>query len=299
MTNPAPTIGLIGLGLMGEGLAKRLVVMGYPVVGYDVVPAKVAHAKGLGVAPAASPAEVAQRADIALMSVTTTDAVADVVQGQQGILSVAKPRVRVLVDHSTTEIDTTRALAARLDAHGSTSFVDAPVSGGPAAAEAGSLAIMAGGNEAAIESIRPVMEKLGRFTHMGGVGAGQATKLVNQTLVLTNYCVMAEALRLAEAYGVDAARIPHALATGHAGSNLLPVLFERMIARDFTPKGYARQVLKDLEMLNTAAKVQHLAMPMSSQALTLFRMLVAQGKSELDGTAVLTLLPEVTVESGK
>jgi 3-hydroxyisobutyrate dehydrogenase-like beta-hydroxyacid dehydrogenase len=242
---------------------------------------------------------VAERADIALMSVTTTDAVSDVVQGQQGILSVAKPRVRVLVDHSTTEIDTTRELAAKLDAHGATLLVDAPVSGGPAAAEAGSLAIMVGGSEAAIEFIRPVMEKLGRCTHMGAVGAGQATKLVNQTLVLTNYCVMAEALRLAEAYGVDAARIPQALATGHAGSNLLPVLFERMIARDFTPKGYARQVLKDLEMLNTAAKAQHLAMPMSAQALTLFRMLVAQGKSELDGTAVLTLLPEVTAQSGK
>src|SRR6185295_18418119 len=180
MSNPAPTIGLIGLGLMGEGFAKRLIAMGYPVVGYDVVVDKLAHSKRLGVAPATSPAEVCQRADIALMSVTTTDAVADVVAGPQGILSVAKPRVRVLVDHSTTEIDTTRALAAQLEVHGGTSFVDAPVSGGPAAAEAGSLAIMAGGNEAAIALIRPVMEKLGRFTHMGGVGAGQATKLVNQ-----------------------------------------------------------------------------------------------------------------------
>ena len=143
------------------------------------------------------------------------------------------------------------------------------------------------------------MEKLGRFTHMGNVGAGQATKLVNQTLVLTNYCVMAEALRLAEAYGVDAAKIPHALATGHAGSNLLPVLFERMIARDFAPKGYARQVLKDLEMLHTAAKAQHLAMPMAGQALTLFRMLVGQGKSEFDAAAVLTLLPEAEANAAR
>src|SRR5262245_46338954 len=108
MTTPAPAIGLIGLGLMGEGFAKRLVATGYPVVGYDLAVGRVAHAKGLGVAPAASPADVAQRADIVLMSVTTTDAVADVVQGPQGILSVAKPRVRVLVDHSTTEIDRTR-----------------------------------------------------------------------------------------------------------------------------------------------------------------------------------------------
>ena len=151
---------------------------------------------------------------------------------------------------------------------------------------------MAGGEAAAIERITPVMAQLGRFTHMGGVGAGQATKLVNQTLVLTNFCVMAEALRLAQSYGVDATRIPQALASGYAGSNLLPVLFERMIAEDFAPRGFARQVLKDLEMLQAAAREQHLAMPMASQALTLFRLLVSQGKSELDGAAVVTLYPQ-------
>jgi 3-hydroxyisobutyrate dehydrogenase-like beta-hydroxyacid dehydrogenase len=124
------------------------------------------------------------------------------------------------------------------------------------------------------------------------VGAGQATKLVNQALVLTNYCVIAEALRLAEAYGIDAAKVPEALATGHAGSNLLPVLFERMLARDFAPRGYARQVLKDLEMLNDAAHDKKLALPMAGQALTLYRLLNAAGKSELDGAAVLTLWPD-------
>lgn len=134
------------------------------------------------------------------------------------------------------------------------------------------------------------MAELGTFTHMGAPGAGQATKLINQTLVLTNYCVMAEALNLAEKYGVDTAKVPEALAAGHAGSNLLPVMFERMIARDWAPRGYARQVLKDLEMLNDAAHEKGAAMPMSGQALTLFRMLVAQGKGELDGAAVLELL---------
>jgi len=296
MSSSIPTIGLVGLGLMGQGFAKRLLRLGYPVVGFDILREKVADAARLGVAAAASPADMAQRADLMLMSVTTTAAVAAVVEGPQGIVSVAKPRARVLVDHSTTEIETTRSLAAQIDARADMTFVDAPVSGGPNAAEEGSLAIMAGGKDDAIAAIRPVMDKLGRFTHMGGVGAGQATKLVNQALVLTNYCVIAEALRLAEAYGVDAARVPHALATGHAGSNLLPLLFERMIARDFAPRGYARQVLKDLEMLNAAAQSRHLAMPMASQALTLFRMLVGQGGSDLDATAVLTLLPEVAPE---
>jgi 3-hydroxyisobutyrate dehydrogenase-like beta-hydroxyacid dehydrogenase len=154
------------------------------------------------------------------------------------------------------------------------------------------LAIMAGGSDAAIERISVLMRDLGLMTHMGPVGTGQATKLVNQTLVLTNYCVLAEALRLAQAYGVDAARIPQALAPGHAGSNLLNALFPRMIDEDFTPLGFARQVLKDLEMLQSAAREKHLAMPMASQALTLYRLLVAAGKAELDASAVVTLYPK-------
>jgi 3-hydroxyisobutyrate dehydrogenase-like beta-hydroxyacid dehydrogenase len=171
-------------------------------------------------------------------------------------------------------------------------FVDAPVSGGPGAAAAGTLAIMAGGAETAIGAIADLMQGLGKMTHMGPVGTGQATKLVNQTLVLTNYCVLAEALRLAQSYGVDARKIPEALKGGFAGSNLLASAFPQMIEEDFAPRGYARQVLKDLEMLQAAARDQHLAMPMASQALTLYRLLVASGKSEQDAVAVVSLYPK-------
>ena len=197
----------------------------------------------------------------------------------------------MFVDHSTTELEATKRIAAALAARGMM-FVDAPVSGGSAAAAAGSLAIMAGGTDAAISAITDIMRGLGKMTHMGPVGTGQATKLVNQTLVLTNYCVLAEALRLAQSYGVDARKIPEALKTGHAGSNLLAAAFPQMIDEDFAPRGFARQVLKDLEMLQAAARDQHLAMPMASQALTLYRLLVAGGKSELDATAVVSLYPK-------
>jgi len=287
-----PVVGCVGLGLMGEGITRRLIETGHAVAGYDIVPAKVVAAAKWGVDACASPAEVARAADIVLLSVTSTAAVEAAVLGERGIASAGRLEGKVVVDHSTTKIDTTKRIAAALSAATGMSFVDAPVSGGPEAVLRGRLAIMAGGETAAIGRIAPVMQRLGTLTHMGAVGAGQATKLVNQTLVLSNYCVMAEALRLAEAYGVDAAKIPAALASGHAGSNLLPVLFERMIARDFTPKGYARQILKDLEMLHEVAGAQHLTMPMAAQALTLFRLLVAQGKSELDGVAILTLYPE-------
>jgi 3-hydroxyisobutyrate dehydrogenase-like beta-hydroxyacid dehydrogenase len=221
--------------------------------------------------------------------VINTAAVEDATLGARGLASVDIAG-KVIVDHSTTELDATQRIAAALADKGA-HFVDAPVSGGPGAAKTGTLAIMAGGSDAVIEKVAPLMRDLGTMTHMGGVGTGQATKLVNQTLVLTNYCVLAEALRLAQAYGVDAAKIPQALAPGHAGSNLLNALFPRMIAEDFAPLGFARQVLKDLEMLQGAAREKHLAMPMASQALTLYRLLVAAGKSELDASAVVTLYP--------
>ena len=289
---PNPTIGVIGLGLMGNGLSRRLREKGFEVVGCDIRPEQVAAAAAYGVVPAQSPAEVAAKADIVLASLTTTAALVQVVEGPGGLAEAGRQAAKVLVDHSTSEIEETKRLAALLHERTGMAFVDAPVSGGPGAALSGTLAIMAGGEHAAVRSIAPVMAHLGRFTHMGAVGAGQATKLVNQALVLTNYCVIAEALRIAEAYGIDTTKVPEALAQGHAGSNLLPVLFERMIARDFAPRGYARQVLKDLEMLADAAHGKGLALPMAGQALMLYRLLNAAGKGEMDGAAILTLWPD-------
>ena len=172
-------------------------------------------------------------------------------------------------------------------------WVDAPVSGGPPAARAGTLAIMAGGDEADIEAVSPVMSDIsGGFTHFGPVGAGQVAKMVNQILVLNNYAVLAEALALAEAGGIDASKIPDALASGHAGSNMLKYIFPRMIARDFEPQGYARQILKDFDMLHDLAKNLKSPTPMSSQATSLFRILCSKGHQELDGISVLKLFDQ-------
>ena len=169
-------------------------------------------------------------------------------------------------------------------------WVDAPVSGGPGAAAAGTLAIMAGGDDDAIRRIGPVMAKLAAtFTHMGEVGAGQVTKMINQVLVLTNYCVIAEAIRLGEKCGIDVAKIPQALATGHAGSNLLKDVTPRLVARDFAPRGFVRQVLKDLDMVHDLAKEVKAPTPMVSQAASLYRLMVARGHSELDACAVMRL----------
>jgi 3-hydroxyisobutyrate dehydrogenase len=284
------TVGFVGLGLMGQGFTQRLAEKGYRLVGFDIDDEKVRAASAWGVAPAASAAAVAQAADVLLVCVINTAAVEAVTTGPRGFTAAPEITGKVCVDVSTTELDATHRVAAALHSRGM-DFVDAPVSGGPAAAKAGTLAIMAGGPDPAIAKITPLMRELGTFTHMGGVGTGQATKLVNQTIVLTNYCVLAEALRLAQAYGVDAAKIPEALKSGFAGSNMLGPIFPQMLAEDFKPRGFARQVLKDLEMLQAAARDKHLAMPMAAQALTLYRLLNASGKAELDAASVVSLYP--------
>ena len=289
MTDRKPRLGFIGLGLMGQAFTRRLTGAGYRVTGYDIVADRVAAAGGHGVAPAGSPREVAAASDIVLACVTTTRALEEVVCGADGIAAAAGPAT-VLVDHSTTAVDATRAMAALLRDRIGMGWVDAPVSGGPGAAEAGTLAVMAGGTDEDIARIRPVMETVAAaFTVFGPVGAGQVAKMVNQILVLNNYAVLAEALALAEAGGIDARRIPEALAAGFAGSNLLKVMFPRMIARDFAPQGYARQILKDLDALHDLARDLKAPTPMSSQAASLYRLLVSKGHGELDGIAILKL----------
>jgi 3-hydroxyisobutyrate dehydrogenase len=289
------TVGFVGLGLMGQAFTKRLAACGLRVIGYDVVADKVKQAAAHGVVAAGSPADVARDADVvmlAVMSPTGAHAVTEAVLGLGGIVETAR-RSSVVVDLSTTAIEETKHCAAELQRRTGTEWVDAPVSGGPIAAEAGKLAIMAGGEPAAVERMRPVMERLAsRLTHMGPLGAGQATKMINQVIALTNFCVLAEAYRLGEKCGVDMAKVPHALATGYAGGLLLNDLFPRMQARDFAPRGFVRQILKDLDMVRDLAKEMGVPTPMSGLATSLFRMATAHGWSELDGTAVLKLYME-------
>lgn len=289
MNGGGPGIGFIGLGLMGSAFTRRLVERGYDVAGFDIDAAKVEAAAEWGVRPTADAAEAARHGAVTLMCVTSTAAVEAAVFGEGGV-AAGVAEGAVLVDHSTTETEATRTMAERLGAATGARWVDAPVSGGPPAAAAGTLAVMAGGDADAIAAVSSVMADVAaRFTHMGPVGAGQVTKMVNQVLILTNYCVLAEALKLAENGGIDAAKIPQALADGHAGSNLLRAIYPRMVARDFTPAGFARQVLKDLDMVHDLAKATATPTPMAAQAASLFRLLNARGHGELDGIAVLKL----------
>jgi 3-hydroxyisobutyrate dehydrogenase len=196
-----------------------------------------------------------------------------------------------VVDFSSIAPGSARDFAARLEAKG-IGLVDAPVSGGVAGAEKGSLAIMAGGREEHIERVRPVVMHLAqRFTRMGDAGAGQATKLCNQVIVGSLIAVIAEAVRLAEAAGVDAAKLPEALKGGFADSLPLQIFGPRMAARRFEPSlGAAAIMLKDLENASAVAKEKSVPLPMASTAVQLYRLLAAQGKADQEISTIIELL---------
>jgi 3-hydroxyisobutyrate dehydrogenase len=286
--------GYVGVGLMGLPMTKHLLSKGHSVIAYDIVAEKTEAARAAGAKAADSPAGACAGVDAVLLNLPTNEAVEEAVFGAKGVASAAKSLV---VDFSTVKVENGRRFSEMLKAKAGCNWVDAPVSGGPPAAANGSLTVMAGGEKADIERLAPLWKDVSaRFTHMGPVGAGLAAKMINQLIVGCGNAVMAEACMLAEAAGIDAARIPACLTGGHADSTLLQQIYPRIAARDFAPRGYARQMLKDLEMVNELAARLHAPLPMMSEALSLYRMLVHRGHSEVDTSGVFKLYEK---EEGK
>ena len=282
-------IGYVGIGLMGMPMTLRLLQLGYSVTVFDIASERTDLACASGAKLAATPAQVVHENNIILLNLPTTDAVEMAVFGENGVATAIRPP-QLIVDFSTVKVDKGRAFSAKLRDKTGCGWIDAPVSGGPPACAAGNLTIMAGGDAAEVDRVRPLMADIaGQFTLMGPSGAGLTAKMINQLIVGCTHAVMAEAAVLAEAAGIDAARIPDCLAGGYADSSMLQKLYPRIIARDFAPQGYARQLLKDLEMLNEFAGGLKAPLPMSGQALTLYRMLIHLGHSELDTAAIFKL----------
>jgi 3-hydroxyisobutyrate dehydrogenase len=290
-----PRIGYVGVGLMGLPMTQRLCALGYTVRAFDIVAKRLELASEAGASVARSPADAVQGADLVLLNLPTPAAVEAAVFGADGVAGAMQPP-QLLIDFSTIQVEKGQAHAQRLRAQTSCAWIDAPVSGGPPASGSGTLTVMAGGAASDIERIRPLMADVSaRFTHMGPVGAGLAAKMLNQLIVGCIHAVMAEAASMAEAAGIDAARLPECLAGGHADGTLLQRLYPRMVAREFAPQGYARQLRKDLEMVNDYAAALGTPVPMMGQALALYRRLIEAGHSELDTSAVFKLYEQRSI----
>lgn len=293
MTATLPALAFAGIGLMGLPMTRRLLAAGYPLTLWNRTPDKCAPLLELGAHRVENPAELCRDASVVMLCLANTEVVREVVFGPGGIVEGARPG-QLLVDFSSLEPAATREMAAELEARTGMRWVDAPVSGGTPGAEAGTLAIMAGGREEDVERVRPVLAHLGqRLTRMGEVGAGQVTKVCNQMIVACNALVIAEVVALAERSGVDASLIAQALAGGFADSKPLQILAPQMASSQFEPiKWHVRTLLKDLDTAVKLSREQGSATPMSGLAAQLMRLHGSQGNLERDPATLVELLRE-------
>lgn len=291
MSEGREKLGYIGIGLMGRPMVMRLLEAGFQVTVWGRSPAKLQDVIAAGAVLVDSPAEVARASDIIVLCVADTAAVQSVVHGENGLAN-GLCAGKLVVDMTTADAAVTRRLAERLRSETGAGWIDAPVSGGPAGAEAGKLAVMAGGDAAEFARSRSVVDHLaGRYTLMGPVGAGQTTKMINQVIVGGCKVVIAEAIQLAMNVGIDPLRLPEAFEGGRADSLLLRQSVPKMAGRDYSAAGgHIRTMMKDLNMVMELARSTGTPMPMTALSTEMHRIMMAHGHAEADTTSVIALL---------
>jgi len=287
MDKEKPRVGCIGAGLLGAAIMRRLVDCGFAPMVWNRDKAKLKPLLAAGAKEAGSPAELAGNSTFVITCVSDGVALENVVFGENGVAKSGSSG-KVLVDMSTCAAAHTRDMAARLAAQCGMAWLDAPISGGAPAAREGKMAIMVGGQADIFERARPLWDALARrSTLMGPNGAGQATKMINQVLVAGGLAVLAEACAFAERAGIDAAKIPEALAGGRADSSQLQEMFPKMVRSDFSISGRAALMLKDLELIHDLARHVGAPMPVTAGVTELFRKMVADGLGERDNSELV------------
>jgi 3-hydroxyisobutyrate dehydrogenase len=283
--DPARRVGFVGLGALGAPLARHLHGRGLLAAVANRSPGKAeALAAELGVRAAATLDDLR---DCALVMLCVS-ADADVLGCVRTLANVLAPGA-VVVDHSTVSMQTARDAHALLAARG-IGFVDAPVSGGVEGARNGKLSIMAGGSDDALERARPALEAYAlRITHMGGPGAGQATKAVNQVLVAGIAQAVCEGLALGEKLGLSADKLVPTLGAGAAGNWFLDKRGATMLADQFAPGFKSALLLKDLRIVQQMAIDAGIRRTVIDQSLADYAELVAQGRGDEDTSALLRL----------
>ncbi len=279
-------VALIGAGAMGGAIGARLVQTGTPLIVFDLDEEKMAALVALGAVAAGSAAAAARAATTVILSLNAPHIVRAAVFGPAGVAEGAAPGT-LLIDMSSIDPDATKALAADAAARG-LRWVDSPLSGGIPKAAKGELTLMQGGAEIDVtEAQRVLAQVASNQTRMGGTGAGQTTKLINQVLCGLGFLAVAEATALAEAAGVDVAMIPQALRGGRADSAILQEYMPRFASRDYRRTGRIDNMVKDLDGAADLARLTRTPMPLTTLCAEIHRMLTSAGLGGEDQAALM------------
>lgn len=279
-------IALIGAGAMGGAIGTRLAQTGQNLTVFDLDPDKVADIVAHGAKAAESAAQAARVSDFVITSLNGPRIVDIAVFGKAGVAEGAKPGT-LIIDMSSIDPEATKDLAVKAAEKG-LRWVDSPLSGGAPKALIGELTLMAGGTEQDVKDAHDVLQHIAtNYTHMGPVGAGQTTKLINQVLCGLNFMAVAEATQLALDAGVDAAKVPVALKGGRADSAILQEYMPRFATRDYRRTGRIDNMVKDLNGAQDLARRTHTSMPLTALCAEIHRMLTSAGLGGEDQAALM------------
>ncbi len=296
MSNAVETIAVLGTGIMGAPMAVRMADAGFTVTAWNRTAEKAASLAGKGVAIAGGAVEAAADADVVICMLSSGPVCEAVLAGPDGVIAGMRPGA-VLVLMSSIPVETAVSLATAAAERGIV-CLDAPVSGGEKGAKEGTLAIMVGGDRAAVEQMRGVFACLGRATHVGPAGSGALTKLANQLIVASTICAVAEALTLAESGGADPAKVREALLGGFADSTVFRQHGLRMVEGNFQPGGPAKYQVKDTSTAIAFARTRALRLPVSEEVDRLFQAMVDHGDGDLDHSGVILELRRMNRRGG-
>lgn len=279
----AVSISVLGLGMMGRPMVRTLLEAGCDVRGWNRSALPPDLTEGI---PLCRTIKESARADVCLLMLLDSKAVDAVLEQVEPDLEAGQ----VVLDMSSSDPIRSTDHARRLTAKG-IGWIDAPVSGGPEGAAAGTLAIMAGGAASDFEMVKPVLDILGgNVVHVGGPGMGHVVKVINQVIVGLTIEAVAEGLTLAEKTGVDPRLVQQALKGGFADSKILQLHGSRMIRRSYVPGGKATIQLKDLNLARALADSADLRLPHVESLITFYEKLISQKDGDLDHSAIHKLL---------
>ena len=289
-------IGFIGLGNMGLPMAQNLVKAGHSVAGLDVFPAAVEKLAAAGGTAAGGTAGVAAGAEAIVTMLPSGKEVREIYLGDGGLIAAAAPGT-LLIDSSTIDVDSARAVAAAAEAKGLL-MVDAPVSGGVGGAQGGTLTFMVGGPDAAFAKARPFLEQMGKtIVHAGGSGTGQAAKICNNMVLGISMIAVSEAFVLAERLGLDAQKL-YDISSKSSGqcwslTSYCPVpgpVPTSPANRDYQPGFTVAMMLKDLKLAQDAARSAGASTPLGAEAAALYNLYAGQGQAGADFSGIIRFL---------